>query len=74
VYKRSKVEIAPREYRMFNYPVGILYASMLPNVIDGFEQSQYCVSTVCSYLYSPWENIQNRIGRTFYVANYDLVN
>ena len=45
------------------YPLGTLFAGSPLNAIDA-QGTAYC-SSGCTYFYSPWANIQNRLARTF---------
>ncbi len=45
------------------YPLGTLFAGSPLNAFDA-QGTAYCSSN-CTYFYSPWQNIQNRLARTF---------
>jgi hypothetical protein len=49
------------------YPLGTLFAGNLN--WEDFDGEAYCDASrgavTCTYLYAPWSNIQNRLGRTF---------
>lgn len=54
-------------YRLIDtgiYPLGTLFAGGPLNVFDPSDGTNYCNSG-CTYYYSPWTNIQNRLARTF---------